>query len=617
MAANGRGQSAYDIEAKNVDTSAMPVGNSKETALAFGEDENKERGNWTGKLDFILSCVGFAVGLGNVWRFPYLCYRNGGGAFLIPYAIMLALAGLPLFFFELSLGQFSSKGPISVWAISPAMKGLGWGMIIVSGLVCIYYNMVIAYIIFYFAASLTSELPWSHCNNWYNTGNCTVTFGEVNLTASNITDPYYKPVPAAEEYWKRYVLDISDGIDQPGELRWQLALCLLGAWVVVFFCLVKGIKSTGKVWGDAAIQIFYSLGPAWGGLITMASYNRFNNNCYRDALIVAITNCGTSVFAGFVIFSVIGYMAHEMDVPVGEVTDSGPGLAFIAYPAGIALMPIAPLWSVLFFFMLFTLGLDSMFAMMETVITALSDEWTLLREHKSKFTLVVCIIGFFLGLSQCTQGGFYLLHLMDWYSAGFSLLFISLFEIVTVIHVYGYNRFEDDIRSMIGFAPNFYWRFTWKIITPIVLIGIIVFNAWQHVPCYLDDYVFPDFAQNIGWLMVVFAIMWIPIFAIKEWWAQARAQGFRRTFSCPWTGFTLSRMLNANEDWHPFLPEHQKIREDLTNKCVGGQEDLVEDNGLQPPSYNGYHNSADQSKDHYHGGADNPAFYEGETFTRI
>ncbi|NXQ68481.1 SC6A5 protein, partial [Quiscalus mexicanus] len=357
-------------------------------------DENKARGNWSSKLDFILSMVGYAVGLGNVWRFPYLAFKNGGGAFLIPYLMMLALAGIPIFFLEVSLGQFASQGPVSVWKAIPALQGCGIAMLIISVLIAIYYNIILCYTLFYLFASFVPVLPWASCNNPWNTPDCkdknkllldSCIIGDhpkiqiknstfcmsayPNLTMVNFTREGNKTfVSGSEEYFKYFVLKISAGIEYPGEIRWPLALSLFLAWVIVYASLAKGIKSSGKVvyftatfpyvvliillirgvtlpgagdgiwyfitpkweklidamvWKDAATQIFFSLSAAWGGLITLSSYNKFHNNCYRDTLIVTCTNSATSIFAGFVIFSVIGFMANELKVNIEAVADQG------------------------------------------------------------------------------------------------------------------------------------------------------------------------------------------------------------------------------------------------------------------------------------------------------
>jgi solute carrier family 6 (neurotransmitter transporter, glycine) member 5/9 len=129
-----------------------------------------ERGNWTGRFDFLLSLLGYSVGLGNVWRFPYLCYNNGGGAFLIPFTIMLIIAGLPLMFMELSFGQYASLGPVAIYKrFCPLFSGLGYAMIMVSGIVMLYYNLIIGWTIFYMFASLSKELPWQNCKNEWST----------------------------------------------------------------------------------------------------------------------------------------------------------------------------------------------------------------------------------------------------------------------------------------------------------------------------------------------------------------------------------------------------------------------------------------------------------------
>lgn len=410
---------------------------SSKSSLSSG-DENEVRGNWTGKMDFLLSCVGFAVGLGNIWRFPYLCYRSGGGAFLIPYVIFLVLCGMPLFFLETTYGQFASLSPITVWRMSPLFKGVGYGMVIISGIVCVYYNIIITWTIYYLYMCFRAVLPWSTCDNDWNTETCylrnksnetsmysnitngnssvwneTLTLvGQVIVNGTNSTQE--KKTTASEEFWQRHVLQITKGIEDIGIIRWELLICLAIAWILVFLCLCKGVKSSGrvvyvtatfpylvlvillvrgvtlpgaaegikfylipqwdklatfKVWGDAAVQIFYSVGMAWGGLITMASYNKFNNNVYRDAMIVPLINCGTSVFAGLVIFSVLGFMAHETGTKIEDVVTQGPGLTFVAYPEAVAKLPISPLWAVLFFLMLFTIGLDSQVGVDSMILT--------------------------------------------------------------------------------------------------------------------------------------------------------------------------------------------------------------------------------------------------------
>ncbi|XP_060682916.1 sodium-dependent proline transporter [Hemiscyllium ocellatum] len=516
------------------------------------------RGTWGGKHEFLLSCIGYCVGLGNVWRFPYLCYRNGGGAFLIPYCIMMLFTGLPLFLMELSLGQYGGAGPIRVWKCCPLLKGIGIGMLVVASLVSLYYNVIIAWTFFYLGNSFQNPLPWS-CEAPANIPLCQ------NLTANRTQQS------ASEVFWNERTLGLSrsSGLHDPGPVRWELAICLLAAWVVIFLCCLKGIRSSGKivyvtatfpylvlivliirgatlkgslqgvrfylstdwkrlgsaqVWNDAASQIFYSLGIGFGGLLSMASYNKFDNNVVRDTLIIVTGNCITSFFAGFAIFSILGHMAWKKGVAVGDVADSGPGLAFVAYPEALALLPGSFIWSILFFLMLFTLGIDTLFGNMEGITTAFLDEFPVLRSGKWKvlFLAAVCFVFYLLGLLLITEGGIYWFTLIDAFSTSFGLIIITLFMCLGIAFFYGVNQFCNDIIDMIRLCPPWcsklllYFKACWALFTPLLLLFILmyVFIEMYNTPLHYGSYEFPLWGKALGVCLGVLCCIQIPFWAV-------------------------------------------------------------------------------------------------------
>ncbi|CAM5123531.1 unnamed protein product [Natator depressus] len=303
-------------------------------------EEPPARPAWSNKAEYILAQVGFSVGLGNVWRFPYLCHQNGGGAFILLYLLILLVVGIPLFFLELAAGQSIRQGSIGVWQhFSPRLVGIGFASCVVCGFVSLYYNVIIAWSLFYLVNSFRSTLPWASCPLGAN---------------HSQPEPECAQSSPTTYFWYRKALDVSGSISASGGVSPALAGCLLAAWALVCGALIRGIKSSGKVlyfsslfpylvllcflvrgllldgaadgvrimftpqlavWGDmqvwrqAATQVFFSLGLGFGSVIAYSSYNARYNNCHADGLLVAGINFLTSLLATLVVFAVLGFRA--------------------------------------------------------------------------------------------------------------------------------------------------------------------------------------------------------------------------------------------------------------------------------------------------------------------
>ncbi|NXG64928.1 S6A12 protein, partial [Hemiprocne comata] len=544
------------------------------------KEEMEERGQWSSKMEFVLSVAGEIIGLGNVWRFPYLCYKNGGGAFLIPYLIFLFTCGIPLFFLETALGQYTSQGGVTAWRkICPIFEGIGYASQIIEGYLNIYYIIILSWALFYLFSSFATVLPWASCNNPWNSDLCVDILNSTSL--DNRTLPTNATSPMIE-FWEKRVLGLTDGIHKLGTVRWELALCLLLAWIICYFCIWKGVKSTGKVvfftatfpyvmliillvrgvtlpgaaeglifylkpdisrladpqvWMDAGTQILFSYAICQGCLTALGSYNKYTNNCYRDCIMLCFLNSATSFVAGFAIFSVLGFMAREQGVPIAKVAESGPGLAFIAYPTAVTMMPVSQLWSCLFFLMLIFLGLDSQFVCVESMVTALVDMFPGVFRRKGRrelLILAIAVICYLLGLLLVTEGGMYIFQLFDYYAAsGTCLLFLAIFEVICVGWVYGSkndltsdfvsmlaggqgaNRFYDNIEDMIGFRPWPLIKICWLVFTPGLCLAVFLFSLIKYTPLkYNNSYVYPLWGYVVGWLMALSSMVCIPLYAI-------------------------------------------------------------------------------------------------------
>ncbi|CAH8611492.1 unnamed protein product [Heterobilharzia americana] len=459
--------SAGELEAIPIkDTPA----NNDEVVIIYSN--TNERRGWDKKVEFLMTCIGYAVGLGNVWRFPYLCFKNGGGAFLIPYTC-----------------------PISVWNISPLFKGIGHAMVLLSWLVNVYYQIIVVHCFYYFCVSFTNTLPWTDCDPSWSSPRCV---DHHNAHFTNITNP----TSPSEEYYSNRVLQISS------------ALLLLCSWGICALAVIKGVQSLGKVSYFTGLFPYVMLtillvrgallpGSGTGVLYYLtpdfSRYNKFKNNCCRDAVIVAVINCLTSVYAGFIIFANLGFMAYKKNTTVAAVASGGPGLAFVVYPEAITNMPFSSFWSVLFFLMMMTLGFGSQFSILETTLSGVQDElrrygFQLTEKRKIIFRVSVCFFNFLVGLPMVCAGGYYLLTIYDTVMSGYAPLVVAFSELVVISYVYGLKQFRRDIEMMINERPNWYWRICWLLFAPFICIFLIISVLSRKLVMKENNYTFPPWS---------------------------------------------------------------------------------------------------------------------------
>ncbi|XP_042883243.1 sodium-dependent nutrient amino acid transporter 1-like [Penaeus japonicus] len=554
-----------------------------------GEEEGAsgeaDRQQWSHPAEFLMSCVSLSVGLGNIWRFPMTAYENGGGAFLIPYFVVLTFIGRPLYFMELAVGQFSSSGSVKVWKMVPAVKGVGYGQMVGTWSVVTYYCSLMAITLFYLFQSFSSELPWASCDPAWADGNCVDDATNVSLTAGLQS--------SSEQYFYNYVLnyssDISNGIGLPD---WRLSLCLGAAWLLLFLTLAKGVQSSGKVayftalfpylvlltllvrgttlpgafegviyfvkpewnrlldpkvWYAAVTQSFFSLSVGFGSIITFSSYNNFNHNIYRDAWIISLVDTITSVLAGVTIFSILGHSAHHLGVDIKEVVRGGAGLAFISYPDALAKFTWAPqLFAVLFFLMLLTLGVGSAAALTSNVITIVCDQFP--KWKKVYVTLAVCISGFLIGLVYVTPGGQWILELVDYFGGGFIIYVLVIIETVAIMYCYGMSSFVRDVKVMLDLELGIYWKFCWLAFIPVSLSGILAYVLLSLELPTMDGLYYPMSAYACGWALAGVALVMVPMGFLHAFYIADEETLFQRVKS----------VLRPKSSWGPKAARDRK-----------------------------------------------------------
>jgi len=587
---------------------------------ATAEPAPEDRPQYANKIELLLTLVGYAVGLGNIWRFPYLAYAHGGGAFLVPYFLALFLLGLPLFKLELGLGQIFRQGTLGIWCRLglPRLRGVGAGAAVCACLVSVYYNVVIAWTLYYLGRTAGSlftggDLPWtalgsdvrSQCpestlvvraeaasspflidpaTGLFNSSHAAdfwcpehgVPDLSVPLPAGYVhvsTRPRACPGEAALHFWHSEVLQQSSGLDDLGGMHWGMFAAFTASWLLVYFCVFNGIKTSGKVvyvtatlpyialvvfffravtlpnagqgarflltpdlsqlmngrvWMRAVTQIFYSLGVAFGSLTAFASYGSKHSNFPRDATAVSFINCGTSIFAGFVVFPILGYLAHELSkvnpcirgddlAGLSSVGLSGTGLAFVAFPIAIGHMPGGFFWALVFFVMLLCLGIDTQFATVESVITVLTDAGVGRSLHRPVLAGLVCLASYLVGLIFVTKGGIYWFNLFDTYSCAVAPFFVAAMECVGLMWTKAstWESFRRRTDEWTGVNLGKLYFLSWKFVCPALLIAMVALSletwdmmgARESKPFPGGTGFLPEWSIWAGWVLAMLPIL--------------------------------------------------------------------------------------------------------------
>lgn len=438
------------------------------------------RATWTGRSMFLFAAIGSAIGLGNIWRFPYIAYDNGGGAFLLPYVVALITAGVPVLVLDYVLGhRFRGSAPLVWRRISARTEAIGWVQTIITYIIAVYYAVILAWSTIYTWFSL--KLAWGEDPEAFFVGD----FLHADNESINSTTVVWPIAITLAVIWVLIVAVMALGIRKGTGM---LSSVFVPTLIVLFLILVgrslflpgagEGLEAfftprwsalaDPTVWMAAYGQIFYSLAIAFGIMMTQASYLKRRSNLSGLGTVVGLSNSGFEVLAGIGVFATLGFMASTSGVAVDEVATSGIGLAFIAFPTIINQMPGGPLFGVLFFGSLFIAGFTSLVTIVEVVVSSFQDKFCLERRTASIAVGVACAVPS-LVLFPVTTG----LGSLDIVDKFVNVLGIVLIAVISTVTIGWVLKRTPELRSHVNAVSSLqlgrWWDFSLTVITPLIL----------------------------------------------------------------------------------------------------------------------------------------------------
>lgn len=481
------------------------------TAGAAAQQERR-RGAFSSRRVFILAAIGSAVGLGNIWRFPYVAYENGGGAFVVPYLVALLTAGIPFLLLDYAIGhRHRGSAPLSFARLRRGAEGLGWWQVAICFLIAVYYAAVLAWALSYTFFSL--DQAWGADPNAFFFGEY-LQAGDVEVTADVVPGVLVPLVIVWLAVLVVMALGVQRGIGVVS-LVFIPVLVVAFAVLVVQALLLPGAgagldalftpdwAALGEpgVWAAAFGQIFFSLSIGFGIMITYASYVGRREDMTGSGLVVGFSNSSFELLAGIGVFAALGFMAQAGGVAVGDVADDGIGLAFVAFPTIISEAPAGALIGVLFFGSLVIAGITSLISVIEVVISAVRDK---LDTSRLTATLAVVVPTAVLSLVLfSTTSGIYVLDVVDHFVNQYGILVVALLSMLVVAWgLRALPRLAEHLnvhgRPRLGSG----WRVLTSVVAPVGLAIVLFLAVRDDLGTPYGDY--PTWLLlTFGWLLVL------------------------------------------------------------------------------------------------------------------
>ncbi len=485
-----------------------------------------KREQWNSQFGFLLAAVGSAIGLGNIWRFSYMAYNYGGGAFLIPYFTALLTAGIPLLILEFAVGhERIGSAPLAYAKIKKNWEWLGWWAVtfVMFGIV-LYYMVIVAWCLNFFFLSF--NLGWGNDPNTFFFKD----FLSVSKSPSDIgrirTPIFFALLVIWFVNWFIVHRGVQRGIELANKIFMPLLFVLTA--VLVFWSLtlegaMSGVRayltpdfsrlSDPRVWIDAYSQIFFTLSLGFGIMIAYASYLPEKANITRYALLTAFINSGYSLFAGFAVFSVLGFMSTTQGEPLSGVVSQSIGLAFVAYPKAVSLMPGGNIFGAIFFLCLVVAGLSSSISIIEAFTSAMVDKFGIRRK---RLITIVSILGFCGSVIFTTQAGLLWLDIVDHFLTHYGLVVVGIFECILVGWFFRIKVLRQHVNSISTIKLGLWWDILIKYFVPLVLGIILVGDLYGELRKPYGGYTWASLIL-IGWDWILLTLLAAFVMASRPW----------------------------------------------------------------------------------------------------